>query len=127
MPTYEKLVDAAPLLFTLLLVQAGFAVALVIKNFLNKEKRKLAINFSLGFSPLVLTAAIDLIRRYRDNTQTYTYLSLFGWLFSIIVFIIVLSIRFARIYARNIQLTNHLQDEVDKRTIYRVQTMSFHF
>ena len=116
MPTYEKLVDAAPLLFTLLLVQAGFTVVLVIKNFLTKEKRNLAIIFSLGLSPLVLTAAIDLIRRYRDNTQTYTYLSLFGWLFSIIVFIITLSVRFARIYARNIQLTNHLQDEVDKRT-----------
>lgn len=115
-PDYESLVSTAPLLLALLFLQASVAVILVIRNFIVKEKRFLAIVFSLGFSPLALTAAIDLARRYHDNTQTYTYLSLFGWLFSIIVFIIILSIRFSHIYANNIQLSNHLQDEVDKRT-----------
>ena len=116
MKTYDGLVDMMPVLFSLLIAQGMFAVVLVIINFTKKEKRKLSILFSLGFMPLVLTAALDITRRLHDHTQTYTFISLFGWLFSIIVFIIVLSIRFARTYSSNEQLTNHLQDEVEKQT-----------
>ncbi len=115
-PTYQQLVDTMPLLFGLLIAQGMFAVVLVIRNFIKKENRRLSILFTLGFTPLFLTAAIDIMRRVHDHTQTYTFISLFGWLFSITVFIIVLSVRFAKTYASNERLTNHLQDEIEKQT-----------
>lgn len=115
-PTYQQLVDTMPLLFSLLIAQGMFAVVLVFRNFIKKENRKLSILFSLGFLPLFLTAALDISRRLHDHTQTYTFIALFGWLFSIIAFIITLSIRFAKTYASNERLTNHLQDEVEKQT-----------
>ncbi|EID85864.1 Serine phosphatase RsbU, regulator of sigma subunit [Treponema sp. JC4] len=115
-PSYDKLVDTAPLLFGMLLAQGSFAVVLVIINFHKKEKRRYAILFSIGFSPLIITTAIDIARRVADHTQTYTFIALFGWLFSIVCFIITLSVRFARLYVNNEKLTNHLQEEVDKRT-----------
>lgn len=115
-PTYQQLVDTMPVLFGLLIAQGMFAVILVIRNFIKKENRRLSVLFALGFSPMTLTAFIDISRRVHDHTQTYTFIALFGWLFSIVAFIITLSIRFAKTYASNEQLTNHLQDEVEKQT-----------
>lgn len=115
-PTYDKLVEFAPSLLALLILNVGVAVVLVIINLSNPEKRKQAMLFTLGFLPLFLTMLIDIIRRVHDHTQTYTFISLFGWLFSTIIFIVTISIRFAKTYASNERLSNHLQDEVNNRT-----------
>ena len=114
--TYEGIINAAPFLNIGNLIQIGIVFGVILQNFIIGKKRKYAFLFCIGFSPFILAIAIDLIRRAIDHTQTYTFLSLFGWLFAIINFIIVLSVRFARTYANNEQLTNHLQDEVEKQT-----------
>lgn len=116
MPTFEGLVKIAPLMLTLLLVQGCFAAFYVIRNFLHKKTRRLAVQFSLGFLPLALTVTLDLILRAYDNTQTYPYFSIFGWVFAIATFILILSTKFAHIYRKSEQLSDHLQEEVDIRT-----------
>ena len=115
-PSYEALIDIMPVMLGLVLVQGGFGAGAVVRQFLHKKKRSIAIQFGLGFLPLSTAVALDIILRLHDNTIAYPYYSVFGWVFSIVVFIILLSYRFAHMYQRNELLTNHLQEEVDTRT-----------
>ena len=115
-PSYDALIKIAPFMLIPFVFQAWLGIAIVCKSLMNKESRSTAVQFILGFSPLILTVAIDITIRLLDNTQEYTIFSIFGWQFSIAVFIILLSVRFANIYKRNERLSNHLTEEVAAAT-----------
>lgn len=115
-PDYESLVQTTPFVLVLLVFQIWIGVSVIVRELLNKESRKTALEFILGFTPLLATAALDLLLRFVDNTKVYPFYSIFGWQITIVIFIILLSLRFSTIYRRNEQLTNHLQEEVDDRT-----------
>ena len=116
MPTYESLITISPYMMGLGIFQASIGAWYVIKSLWNNAKRRPAIQFIVGFFPLILTVAFDLALRIHDGTRTYTYFSVFGWQFSIAIFLIILAAKFTHLYRRNEHLTNHLQEEVDLRT-----------
>lgn len=115
-PSYDALVKITPLMFVLLVFQAGIGIMIVIRELINKTNRATALQFTLGFLPLIVSAVFDILLRLMDNTKVYPYFSIFGWQITIVIFIIILSFRFANIYKLNEQLTNHLQEEVAVRT-----------
>lgn len=115
-PTYSGLIRILPFMLVLLAVQGGFAAVQVVRNARRPQVRHLAVQFGVAFLPLTFCALVDIFVRWYDNTQAYPVFSLFGWQFSIIIFIIVLATRFAHVYRNNEQLSNHLQEEVANRT-----------
>ena len=115
-PSYDALINITPFMLALLLIQGGIGIVIVFHQFAHRYTRKTARQFMWGFLPLWLTIILDVALRLHDNTQAYPYFSVFGWQIAIVIFIIILATRFAHIYRRNEQLTNHLQEEVDIRT-----------
>lgn len=115
-PTYERLMKITPFMLILLMVHAITGTVTVARQLSNPKAKREAIQFAHGFLPLTISVFIDLGIRLYDNTQTYIYYTIFGWLASICIFIMMLAIRFSRIYKNNEKLTNHLQEEVDSRT-----------
>ncbi len=113
---YISLMNICPLILVLVLIQISFGLAVIIRNFIKKIDRKLTVAIIQGYAPLILSIIVDLSIRARDDTQTYSFATIFGWQLSILAFIIILSVRFAHVYRRNEQLSTHLQEEVDSRT-----------
>ena len=115
-PNYDALTKLTPYMLGLLAFQGGIGARIVVHEFRNKASRNISIQFILGFFPLFISAAIDIIIRLADNTREYPYFSIFGWQISIAIFIILLAVRFANIYKNNKRLTNHLAEEVTAAT-----------
>ncbi len=113
---YVTLMNICPLVLGLVFVQLGFGLVVVIMNFVKKNNRRLTIEIVHGYMPLILSVFADLYIRAKDVTQTYPFITIFGWQISILAFIIILSVRFSRVYSRNEQLSTHLQEEVESRT-----------
>lgn len=116
-PNYEFLITAFPYMMAVLAVQGLIGAAAVVRQIMNKEKRHLAISFAGGFLPMTISIIIDIVLRLADNTRTYTYFSIFGWQFSIAIFIVMLSVIFSKVYKKNERLSNHLIEEVAARTM----------
>ncbi|WP_294428665.1 SpoIIE family protein phosphatase [uncultured Treponema sp.] len=115
-PRYTSLIKIAPFMLALLGIQGLIGAVYVVLGIKNSERRKPAIQFSVSFLPFTFSILFDLLIRIHDDTQTYPYYSLFGWLFVIAIFIIILAMRFSHLYKRNERLSNHLLEEVSKRT-----------
>lgn len=113
---YDKLMTLTPAILFFVVINLLFGLHPFIKTLLNSEKRWLAIQVIIGFTPLTLSIITDFLLRVHDNTIAYSYFTIIGWQFSILIFIIILSIRFSKVYKHNELLTNHLQEEVDSRT-----------
>ena len=116
MPSYDALTKITPFMLLLLAFQGGIGAAVTVRGFINKNSRDTSLQFMFGFLPLSLAAIIDIIIRLVDNTQEYPYFSIFGWQISIAIFIILLSLRFAKIYKHNERLSQHLTEEVAAAT-----------
>lgn len=115
-PDYDFLLKVSPQMVGLLIIQIALIVYEIVTHIINPETRTRALQFLTGFIPFIIGITADTIVRSIDNTQAYSYFLVFGWQGTITVFIVTLSIRFAKFYRRNIQLTDHLQEEVASRT-----------
>ncbi len=115
-PDYKFLVLISPPMMMLLIIQILSGIAELSFQLTKKENRRSACLVLLGFTPLTIGIIIDILLRLYDNTKSYPYNMIFGWQGSIIIFIIMLAIRFTQIYKSNENLKNHLQEEVDART-----------
>lgn len=115
-PNYDFLVNITPYILVLLGIQGLIGAYAAISGILASDTRKDALQLVLGFMPFSIGAIIDITLRLHDNTRTYPYFSIFGWALAIAVFLIILAIRFSKIYLKNEQLSNHLVEEVAAAT-----------
>ena len=116
-PTYESLVKITPIILVLIAFQLIIGIRVVIQELLKKETRVTALQFIFGFMPVIITAIFDISIRHADKSKVYPYFSIFGWQLSIIAFIVLLAIRFASIYRRNKELSEHLTEEITAATL----------
>ncbi len=114
--SYDFLVRVSPFMMVLVAIQVAGGICELVMNFLNKEAHGRALQFLIGFLPFLLGIMTDVTVRLIDNTQAYPYFTIFGWQGTIVILIAMLSIRFSNLYRSNIQLTEHLQEEVAMRT-----------
>ncbi|WP_294430326.1 SpoIIE family protein phosphatase [uncultured Treponema sp.] len=114
--SYDFLLKISPAMMILVGLQVLLGLYELVRNFSKKETRLRTVQFFIGFQPFGIGLATDLIIRLIDNTKAYPYFTIFGWQGTIIVFIVMLSQIFARIYRNNENLSNHLLEEVAKRT-----------
>ena len=116
MPDYDTLMHITVYMLILCLFHLSFGLVTFIRNLFDSSRRRIALIQLAGFSPVIISILIDLILRVMDNTEPWPFITIFGWQLSIIAFLLILSIRFARTYKRNEQLSTHLQEEVNERT-----------
>ena len=115
-PTFDFLVMYSPFFIALMFVQVVLGITDLLFHIYKKQTRRNALYLFLGFSPFVIGVLLDVALRFHDNTKVYPYFFIFSWQGAIVLFIIMLSSRFASIYRRNEQLSNNLLSEVAART-----------
>ncbi len=115
-PDYDFLIKISPPMMTMVFLQIAGGTVEFFMRLWNRDTRRKAVQVLLGFSPFIAGVCVDVILRIYDSTQSFTYSMLFGWQGAIVVFLIMLAIRFTRIYRSNELLKNHLQEEVESRT-----------
>ena len=115
-PNYDFLIKITPFMLILLTMQGIIGAWVVVTGLIEKNTRKQSVQLLIGFSPFSIGGLTDIFLRFHDTSRTYPYFSIFGWALAIAVFIVLLAIRFSQIYLKNVQLSNHLLEEVSNRT-----------
>lgn len=115
-PTYSDLIKMYPMMIALVIVQIANGAVDFALNITRKQARDSALEFFFGFIPAIASVIIDTAIRIHDPTTAYPYFMIFGWQISIVLFIILLAQRFGTMYKNNVQLSNHLIEEVEMRT-----------
>lgn len=122
-PSYGKFNTYMCIFGSFSLLQFINTVRQLILAFMNKEKRRHAALVLLGFTPVILTVILDFVLRAVFHKMDEPYYTIYGWQFTILVFLIYLLVRFSKMYTHNAALsaqlehTNaHLEDLVGIRT-----------
>lgn len=126
-PTYRALSFMAIPSIIFCIAQFGFSVPEIIKAFLNKERRHLAIQLLGSFTPVIVTLIIDIVVRVIFRIHDYPYFTVFGWQLTIIVFLIYLVIQFDEMYIKDAKLSSQLADfnvQLESQVKQRTQEIS---
>lgn len=117
LPNYDSLMAVTVPMLVMSLIQLSFGIYAFTRNLFIRKRRHDAIIQILGFTPVLVSILIDLIIRIINPTQIFAFITIFGWQITIIIFIIILALRYARVYNQNERLKDHLQEEVSLRTM----------
>ena len=115
--SYSFLIKVSLPMMILVAVQLAIGIHGLIKHILMKNYRKKALLLTIGLAPFIIAILIDIFVRVYDNTRTYPFFFTFGWQTSIVIFIILLAMNFGKLYRNNEQLSSHLREEVESRTL----------
>lgn len=104
-------------------LQFSVTIPALIKAFYSTENRRHAGLLLLGFTPVIITVIIDFIIHIVIKNRASPFFTIYGWQFTIIIFLIFLLVRFTKVYIHNGDLKNqlenvntHLEDLVGIRT-----------
>lgn len=105
------------------LAQFGFSIPGLIKLLLNDNTRSRAVGLLKGFAPILVCILLDCIIRFIFDYKALPYFTIYGWQFTIIVFLVYLVRNFTGAYIKNAamseelsQFNKQLEKEVDKKT-----------
>lgn len=115
-PSYNHLMSVCKPFLLAMFVQLGFALKAFFSCLFKKEKRRSALFILFGFSPVLIAMLCDVVMRGIMKNTANPYFSIFGWQLAIIMFIIILSMRYNKVYAKNEYLTTSLKKEVAIQT-----------
>ena len=115
-PDYNSLIKLMPYMFSLLLVQGGIAMTYLIQSIINKNSRRHALSLLASLAPALIGMIIDIVIRSVSKTHMTNYVTIFGMQITILAFIFMLTIKFARAQSQNAYLTKNLKSEVEKQT-----------
>ena len=96
-------------------IQVLISTHAVLKGFINKE-RDVYIIF-IGFVPILIMLVVDFVIHVILKNTTQPFYTIFGWQCSIIAFLLILAVRYGKIYAEFERLNGKLEAEVEQRTI----------
>lgn len=115
-PNYYYLRQWRPFYQPWFLPPIAYMVFRLFKAVIKKEQDD-ALPLLLGFTPFLITAALDFITHDILKMYTLPYITSIGWQLVILALLIVLANRFSNARNRAEYLNKHLKDEVDQRTI----------
>lgn len=115
-PSYDTLASTTPLEITLSLAQILLGFIFILKSRLTPQQKQAFKTVCTAFIPVSVSIPIDIVIKGAVQKVDYPYLTLIGWLITILDFIIIMSIRYNRAVAQNEYLTIELQNEVRKQT-----------
>ena len=114
MPNYPALKKITAPLMTMLIPPMLYIIALLLKHLFQKDWK--VVPLILGFSPLVLCFALDLILHNALKLDNVPYFTPMGWQFVIIGLLFIMANRFAASTNEAEYLNTHLEKEVKDRT-----------
>ena len=112
---YGEYTILLPISFIFVAIQIGFGIYTVLKSLLNKDKDVYAILG--GFSPVCVMVIVDFVVHIIFKNTTQPYFTIMGWQGSIVAFLLILSVRYSRIYKQYEYLNGKLEAEVEQRTL----------
>lgn len=113
-PSYGTLRELRLVTQLFLLPPLAYVLYIPVSSFLNKDPD--ALPLLLGFSPLVLTALLDIFLHEVLTLYNFPYITGFGWQIVLISFLFLLAGRFARARNEAEDLNLHLEQKVKERT-----------
>lgn len=116
LPDYYSLAKVVPYQLIFISLDSAINATNLIKSFFNKEKRKLAIKLYLGFIPVAIAVASDLILRGIFQIDDLPYFTIYGWQFTIYVFLLYLVLQFGKTFDEVEKLNTNLEEIVAMRT-----------
>ncbi len=111
---YTALIKISPYMMMITLIQILLSAYDLHDVYI--EKKRQIIIFVLGISPIVLGALADVILRGIVHNASHPYYTYFGWQFTIIGYLVNITVRYNRIYTKMEYLTENLQKEVNIQT-----------
>ncbi|NLJ08898.1 MAG: SpoIIE family protein phosphatase [Treponema sp.] len=113
-PSYASLRELRLVTQLFLLPPLAYVLYIPVSSFLKKDPD--ALPLLLGFSPLVLTALLDIFLHEVLKLYNFPYITGFGWQIVLISFLFLLAGRFARARNEAEDLNLHLEQKVKERT-----------
>ena len=115
-PNYDFLIKICPTVLVLVGMQLGIPVFFLFRWSLSRKMREKAFPLVAGFAPTLFFGVVDVAVRLLSSNYYGTYLTVYGFQLTILVFIFILTIKFNKALVRNDYLTENLKSEVSKRT-----------
>lgn len=109
-PSYESFGKFLNILFLVCLGQMLFAVPHIFKNLKDPKKRKTVIVILSDFIPIQIAVAADAVCRGIFKIDDLPVFSIYGWQFTMYIFLFKLMKQFGSIYIHNSKLKDQLQE-----------------
>lgn len=113
-PNYSTLREIRLLTQLFLLPPLAYVLYIPISAFIKKDPD--ALPLLLGFSPMVITALLDIVLHEVLKLYNFPYITGFGWQIVLLSFLFLLAGRFARARNEAEDLNAHLENKVKERT-----------
>ena len=113
-PNYSTLREVRLLTQLFLLPPLAYVLYIPISALIKKNPD--ALPLLLGFSPMVLTALLDIFLHEVMKLYNFPYITGFGWQIVLMSFLFLLAGRFARARNEAEELNAHLENKVKERT-----------
>ncbi len=91
-----------------------YIMFMIVRDLLKKQKD--IVPLVIGFSPLVVAVIADLFIHNIMHLYNVPYISMYGWMMVIIMFLFILAARFSAARAEAEDLNAHLEQKVKDRT-----------
>ncbi|MBQ9282194.1 MAG: SpoIIE family protein phosphatase [Treponema sp.] len=115
-PTYTFLMAICPFMLALSLIQLVSPIVFIAKSTLTVQGKKDLKILLLTFIPLFISIPADFFIKGFLQKADSPYITLFGWLVTILDFIIIMSLRYNKAVSQNEYLNVKLRREVLKQT-----------
>lgn len=119
----KKLNSYIPILVVFDSLQFAITIPRLIISFIKKNTRANVLGLLIGFSPVLVGVVIDLILKGGNLSPNLPFFTIYGWQFTLYIFLATLLLRFGNMYKYNSELNTklsefntHLEEVVAMRT-----------
>ena len=119
----KKLNSYIPILIVFDSLQFAITIPRLIISFIKKDTRANVLGLLTGFSPVLVGVVIDLILKGGNLSPNLPFFTIYGWQFTLYIFLATLLLRFGNMYKHNSELNTklsefntHLEEVVAMRT-----------
>ncbi len=119
----KKLNSYIPILVVFDSLQFAITIPRLIISFIKKNTRANVLGLLTGFSPVLVGVVIDLILKGGNLSPNLPFFTIYGWQFTLYIFLATLLLRFGNMYKYNSELNTklsefntHLEEVVAMRT-----------
>ncbi len=115
-PSYSILMKICPITLVISIIQVAMSFVYIFHQGLRDEEKSNFRIIGICFLPMIISILTDFIIRGGLQKVDVPYITLFGWLLTISIFIVFLSIRYNNAIMQNEYLNVQLKREVLKQT-----------
>ena len=115
-PTYNALIKISHFIIWPSVIDIQIAIGLVLFHCWKSQKRESARLLLITLAPFLLTVNIDFIIKTFVNNIEFPYVSMYGWIGTVMIFFLSFSFDYQRISSRLEYLNTELKNEVNEQT-----------